>query len=70
VLAHSGPPLAVELRWLNGRPGVVSCAVAPTPRDAPRSCMTFDLDASGLVVDVHIVSAPDKLGAVRFPAVP
>jgi RNA polymerase sigma-70 factor (ECF subfamily) len=70
VLAHSGPPLAVELRWINGRPGIVSCVAARHPRDAPRSCLTFDLDADGMVVDVHIVSAPDKLGALRFPAAP
>jgi hypothetical protein len=31
--------------------------------------MTFDLDAQGQVLEIHIVSAPDKLGAVRFPAV-
>lgn len=70
VLAHGGPPGAVELRWLNGRPGVVTSATPRSPRDAPHACMTFDLDASGLVVELHLVSAPDKLGAVQFPAVP
>lgn len=67
--SSSAPP-AVELRWLNGRPGVVTHAVTEDPRDAPRTCMTFDLDASGQVLDIHIVSAPDKLGSVRFPARP
>lgn len=70
VLAHGGPPPAIELRWLNGRPGVVTSATPGNPRDAPHVCMTFDLDASGLVVELHLVSAPDKLGAVRFPAAP
>jgi len=70
VLAHSPPPTAVELRWLNGRPGILSCAVPQGPRDAPRSCMTFDLDEHGQLVDIHIVSAPDKLGALQFPAAP
>jgi RNA polymerase sigma-70 factor (ECF subfamily) len=70
VLAHSPPPVAIELRWLNGRPGVVSCAVPQGPRDAPRSCMTIDVDERGQVVDIHIVAAPDKLGALRFPKVP
>lgn len=70
VLRHGGTPVALELRWLNGRPGLVTCGTPSNPRDAPRSVMTLDLDAHGLVVDVHIVVAPDKLGAVRFPAVP
>lgn len=68
VLRHSPPPSAVELRWLNGRPGVISCVPTHGPRDAPRSCMTLDLDDHGQVLEIHIVSAPDKLGAVRFPA--
>lgn len=70
VLGHTPAPAAIELRWLNGRPGVVTCVATESPRDAPRTCMTFDLDASGQVFDIHIVSAPDKLGSVRFPAVP
>jgi RNA polymerase sigma-70 factor, ECF subfamily len=70
VLARSGPPLALELRWINGRPGLYSCVATHHPREAPRSCLTFDLDDDGLVVDVHIVVAPDKLGAMRVPAVP
>ncbi len=68
VLRGSPPPTAVELRWLNGRPGVVLCTPPRHPRDAPRSCMTIDLDAAGSVVEIHIVSATEKLGAVRFPA--
>lgn len=70
VLGRASAPVAVELRWLNGRPGVVTSTVTNHPRDAPRTCMTFDLDASGQVLDIHIVSAPDKLGSLRFPAPP
>lgn len=70
VLSHSSSPPGLELRWLNGRPGIVTWSTPQHPRDAPRVCMTFDLDASGQVVDIHIVSAPDKLGAVQFPAPP
>ena len=70
VLSHGGPPGAVELCWLNGRPGVVTHVPTQHPRDAPRTCMTFDLDASGQLLDIHIVSAPEKLGAVRFPGLP
>jgi RNA polymerase sigma factor (sigma-70 family) len=70
VLARSPQPSVVELRWLNGRPGVITCIPPQHPRDAPRSCMTFDLDEGGQVMDIHIVSAPDKLGAVEFPEPP
>lgn len=70
VLSRSPATPVVELRWLNGRPGVVSCVETEDPRDAPRSCLTFDLDASGQLVDIHVVSAPDKLGSLRFPALP
>ncbi len=67
LLRHSAGPPVSELRWLNGRPGIVSRMATAHPRDAPRACMTLDVDAEGRVVDVHIISAPDKLGAVRFP---
>jgi RNA polymerase sigma-70 factor, ECF subfamily len=61
---------AFEPCWLNGRPGVVVTVPAEHPRSAPRLGMTLDLDASGLVLDIHIVSAPDKLAALRFPTLP
>lgn len=61
---------AFELRWLNGRPGIVVTTPATGPRAAPHLCMTLDLDAGGQVLDIHIVSAPDKLGTLRFPALP
>jgi RNA polymerase sigma-70 factor, ECF subfamily len=67
VRKHGPPPTAVAPCWLNARPGVVVCTTPRHPRDAPRSCLTFDLDAAGQVVEIHIVSAPDKLGALRFP---
>jgi RNA polymerase sigma-70 factor (ECF subfamily) len=60
----------LEACWLNARPGLVVTVPTANPRDAPHLCMTLDLDASGLVLDIHIVSAPDKLAAVRFPALP
>ena len=67
LLRHTPGPPRSELRWLNGRPGLVSVLVTAHPRDAPRSCMTLDVDRAGRLVDMHIVSAPDKLGAVAFP---
>lgn len=56
--------------WLNGRPGILATIPAVHPRVAPHLCMTLDLDERGQVLDVHIVAAPDKLGALRFPALP
>ncbi|MCX4242075.1 sigma-70 family RNA polymerase sigma factor [Paraliomyxa miuraensis] len=67
VLERGGAPVAVELRWINERPGVLVCSAPGGPRNAPRSCMTFDLDEAGLVSDVHLVVADDKLRALRFP---
>ena len=61
-----GPPRS-EVRWLNARPAIVSRLATAHPRDAPRACMTLDVDEQGRVTDVHIVSAPDKLEGVRFP---
>lgn len=66
LLRHSPGPPRSELRWLNARPAIVSRLVTAHPRDAPRVCMTIDVNEQGQVVEVHIVSAPDKLGDVRF----
>lgn len=66
---HGTSPTALEPRWINARPGFVFCVPTVHPRDAPRGCITIDLDAEGQVAEVHIVSAPDKLGALRFPEV-
>ena len=68
LLSHSGPPLAADFRMINSRPGVVSLQPVNHVRDAPRACMTFDLDADDRIVDVHVVSAEDKLGELTFPA--
>jgi len=67
-LQRHAPAMPVsEFRWLNGRPSVVSLLPTAHPRDAPRTCFTIDVDAEGQVAELHVVSAPDKLGAVRFP---
>ncbi len=68
--SRGGGAEAFEVRWINGRPGVAAIASSKHPRDAPRVCMTFDVDESGRMTDIHIVSAPGKLDAVRFPAPP
>lgn len=65
---HSGMPTHVEPRTINGWPAVVICSTVTDPRDAPRACIAIDLDSAGLVTDFHIINAPDKLTAVRFPA--
>lgn len=67
VLRRSPTPAVLELRWLNGRPGVLTCITPRHARDAPRSCMTLDLDGDGRIEELHIVTAPEKLLALRFP---
>ena len=67
LLRHAPGPPRSELRWLNARPAIVSLMATRHPRDAPRSCLTLDVDPQGRVVEIHIVTAPDKLGDVRFP---
>ncbi|MEM7154296.1 MAG: sigma-70 family RNA polymerase sigma factor [Myxococcota bacterium] len=67
LLLHGGPPVAADFRLISGRPGIVSRQPVNHPRDAPRACMTFDLDANDQIVDIHVVSMPDKLGALSFP---
>lgn len=67
ILRRGGPPSWVEPRWINERPGVLVRSLTHGPRDAPRSCMIFDLDDAGMVADVYVVVAEDKLGALHFP---
>lgn len=70
IAARGASPQVIEPRWLNGRPGIVACLATRHDRDAPRTCMTLDLDDRGQVIELYVISAPDKLGAVRFPSLP
>ncbi len=61
LLRLGSPPRRIELRWINGRPGIVIDHVPMHPRNAPRSCMTFDVDPQGKVIAIYVILAPGKL---------
>jgi RNA polymerase sigma-70 factor (ECF subfamily) len=50
---------AIEVVEINGGPGLVMSA-----RGEVLSVLTLDLEASGLIREIHVVANPDKLGAV------
>ena len=60
--------LQMEVKPLNGMPGVVTMDPAPLKPNAPRAVLIVDLGRSGRVRGIYSVLAPDKLRHVRFPA--
>jgi RNA polymerase sigma-70 factor (ECF subfamily) len=50
-----------EIRLVNGLPAALVTLLAPVRRQAPRSLLRCELDASGRIRLVHAVLAPEKL---------
>ena len=59
--------LQMEVKPLNGMPGVVTMDPAPKKPNAPRAALIIHLGRSGRVRAIFSVIAPDKLRHVRFP---
>jgi RNA polymerase sigma-70 factor (ECF subfamily) len=59
--------LQMEVKALNGMPGVVTMDPAPQKPNAPRAVLIIHLGRSGRVRAIFSILAPDKLRHVRFP---
>lgn len=68
LLDRRGPPSAIELRVLNALPALVVRYEPGDPRDAPWQVVRCDLDADGLIQEIHTIMAPRKLTALGLSA--
>jgi RNA polymerase sigma-70 factor (ECF subfamily) len=60
------PVSTSEIRWINGAAALVVETRPIRPRMAPRLVLRCEVDAGGLIREIHTVLAPAKLTAVRF----
>ncbi len=67
LFALRGMPAAVEMRTINGLPALVATWADAEPGNARYAVTRCDVDARGLVVDVHTILASNKLTAIQFP---
>ena len=65
------PPEGEELIWeiqeLNGRPFLVAERPQGPKAFAPRFVLSLEVDRKGLLKEIYVVLAPDKLRGVSFP---
>lgn len=67
-LGHKASPgLQMEVKPLNGLPGVVTMDPAPRKPNAPQAVLIIDLGRSGRVRAIYSILNPEKLRHVRFP---
>ena len=64
--SHAGAVEAVELRMLNGLPGVLVTFGKLRPRQAKFGVIRCEIDAGGRITALHNVLASRKLSAIRF----
>jgi RNA polymerase sigma-70 factor (ECF subfamily) len=64
--SHPGAVEAVELRMLNGLPGVLVTFGKLRPRQAKFGVIRCEIDADGRITALHNVLASRKLSAIRF----
>jgi RNA polymerase sigma-70 factor (ECF subfamily) len=57
--------LRIEVRGVNALPAALITLERPVRRQAPRTLLRCDLDATGRIRLVHAILAPRKLGALR-----
>jgi RNA polymerase sigma-70 factor (ECF subfamily) len=60
------PPLAVEIRDVNGLPAIVSTQIPKIVRAASYSVCQLELASDGRITAITLVLAPEKLRGIRF----
>ena len=65
LMGLRGPPDHVDLRMINGLPGLVLAYDTPAPRTAARAVMVLELDRDGRIAGLHSILADRKLSAIR-----
>jgi RNA polymerase sigma-70 factor (ECF subfamily) len=65
LMRRQGEP-RIEIRSVNALPAALITLGRPVRRQAPRSVLRLELDASGQIAAIHSILASGKLGAVRF----
>jgi RNA polymerase sigma-70 factor (ECF subfamily) len=70
VAQRRSPSAKTELRLINGLPALVIQYAVSVRRQAPRTVLRCEVDASGRITELHAVLASRKLAAIRFSAPP
>jgi hypothetical protein len=66
LATRASPDVKVTVREINGVPAILSEDPAPKRPNGPRVVILLDLDRDGKIRTLYSVTAPDKLGKIRW----